>query len=168
MLAETMAKAGAATDFDRCVGFIMREALFLDRQDYDAWLSLWSSDGIYLVPATRDAASDPLDALNYVYDDEDMRLRRVRRLQSGTALVTSPPTRTIRSISRCVALESADGLYHLSSSLLVVTSRRSVQRVLAADVDHVIDLADQKPLLVRKTVTLINADEPLTDLSFIL
>ena len=94
--------------------------------------------------------------------------RRVRRLQSGTALVTTPATHTVRSLSRFVHLETDDGLFHLSSSLLLAASRRSVQRILAADVDHILDLTGSKPLLVRKTVLLINADEPLTDISFIL
>ena len=168
MLSETQSSTGALNNFDRCVSFLMHEAHILDRQDYSAWLSLWSADGIYVVPATRDPSVDPLNSLNYVYDDADMRQRRIRRLQSGTALVTTPSTHTVRSLSRFVPVESDDGLYHLSSSLLLVASRRGVQRLLAADVDHVIDLAKPAPLMVRKTVTLINADEPLTDISFIL
>ena len=155
-------------DLDRCTGFLMIEAYILDRKDYSAWLALWRADGIYVVPATRNPVADPLNSLNYIYDDEDMRLRRVRRLQSGTALVTTPATHTVRSLSRFILLGSDDGLCHLSSSLLLVASRRSVQRILAADVEHVIDLAESEPRLVRKTVTLINADEPLTDISFIL
>ena len=155
-------------NLDRAIRFLMNEASILDRQDYSAWLSLWRSDGLYVVPATRDPAVDPLNSLNYIYDDEDMRQRRVRRLQSGTALVTTPATNTVRTLSRFVGLESADGLFHLSSSLLLMASRRSVQRMLAADVEHVIDLAGEVPVMVRKTVTLINADEPLTDISFIL
>lgn len=165
---ETHAEAEHMNDFDRCIRFLMKEAHILDQQDYSAWLSLWRADGIYVVPATRDAEADPINSLNYVYDDQDMRMRRVRRLQSGTALVTTPSTHTIRSLSRYMPLKSNDGLCHLSSSLLLVASRRSVQRLMAADVDHVIDLAGSSPMLVRKTVTLINADEPLTDISFIL
>lgn len=168
MLNETPAAAERKHNFDRCISFLMNEAHILDRQDYSAWLSLWRGDGIYVVPATRDAAADPLNSLNYVYDDQDMRQRRVRRLQSGTALITSPATHTVRSLSRFVSMETTSGLFHLSSSLMLVASRRSVQRLMAADVDHVIDLATSEPLLVRKTVTLINADEPLTDISFIL
>ncbi len=160
--------AGHGSDLDACVRFLMHEAHILDRADYTAWLSLWRTDGIYVVPATRDAAADPLNCLNYVYDDLDMRQRRVRRLQSGTALVTSPVTRTVRSLSRFMRLDSDDGLCHVSSSLLLVASRRSVQRLMAADIVHVIDFAGFGPLLVRKTVVLINADEPLTDISFIL
>ena len=168
MHSETDARARLTTNFDRSIDFLMAEARILDRQDYSAWLSLWRADGLYVVPATRDAAADPLDSLNYIYDDEDMRQRRVRRLQSGTALVTTPATHTVRSLSRFVHLETDDGLYHVSSSLLLAASRRSVQRILAADVDHVLDLTGSKALLVRKTVLLINADEPLTDISFIL
>lgn len=168
MHTEMYAEAEHTHDFNRCVRVLMNEAYILDRQDYSAWLSLWRADGIYVVPATRDAEADPLNSLNYVYDDEDMRQRRIRRLQSGTALVTTPATRTVRSLSRFMPLKSDDGLFHLSSSLLLVASLRSVQRLMAADVDHVIDLSAPEPILVRKTVTLVNADEPLTDISFIL
>lgn len=163
-----LAEPRPVSDFDTCIRFLMHEAHILDRADYMAWLSLWRADGIYVVPATRDAAADPLNSLNYVYDDQDMRQRRVRRLQSGAALVTSPATQTVRSLSRFMLLESDDDHCHLSSSLLLVASRRSVQRLMAADVVHVIDLGGPEPVLVRKTVTLINADEPLTDISFIL
>ena len=155
-------------NLDCAIRFVMNEASILDRQDYSAWLSLWRADGIYVVPATRDPQADPLNSLNYIYDDEDMRQRRVRRLQSGTALVTTPATNTIRTLSRFVVLESSDDLFHLSSSLMLMASRRSVQRMMAADVRHVIALAGDVPLMVQKTVTLINADEALTDISFIL
>ena len=106
------------SDLDRCVGLLMHEAHLLDRQNYSASLSLWRTDVLYIVPTARDAAAETLDRLNHVYDDHDMRQRRVLRLQSGTALVTSPAT----TPSAVCLSELQDGLCHISSSLLLVAS----------------------------------------------
>lgn len=152
---------------DGTVAFLSREAWLLDRKDYQGWIDLWHADGFYIVPATLENV-EAESSLNYIYDDQDMRRRRVQRLLSGASLTATPPTRTVRSLSRIVVLDHADGLARISSSLVLIASRRAVQRVFAADVEHLLDLTGPTPLIVRKTVRLINADEPLTDISFLL
>jgi 3-phenylpropionate/cinnamic acid dioxygenase small subunit len=68
--------------FARAVEFIWREAEMLDRRDYRAWLDLWDTQGFYVVPIDP-STTDYAASLNYAYDDQDMREKRVQRMTSG-------------------------------------------------------------------------------------
>lgn len=146
--------------------FVEFEADLLDRVAYDEWLALWEEDGRYVMPIERDTV-DYRDVLNHIYDDATMRRQRVRRLLSGHAPAANPVMRTVRMVSRLRLMEAAAGELLVASSLLIVSFRRQVQTVLAADVTHRLALRRQGILLREKVVRLINSDEPLPELSFI-
>jgi 3-phenylpropionate/cinnamic acid dioxygenase small subunit len=148
--------------------FLIEEAWLLDSQDYKAWGELWADEGLYIVPSTSNS-DDFENSLNYIYDDSDMRKRRIQRLLSDTTLIMTPPTRTMRMIS-CVRLNGSQDTdtTNVTSSLQVVASRHGQQTLFAAHVDHTIRWDNDGPRLVTKIVRLVNADQPLTDFSFLL
>ena len=86
-------QTGAPT-FEEAIAFIWAEADMLDRLDYKPWLKLWTQTGKYIIPVERDA--DYVDALNIVYDDQEMRQARAKRLVSGFSMSSAPPARTVR------------------------------------------------------------------------
>lgn len=147
---------------------LIEEARQLDSQDYRAWGEMWTEDGLYVVPSDV-TTEDFLNSLNYICDDSDMRRRRIERLLSDTTLVMTPPTRTMRMIS-CVRFlgPQSDDSCRIASSLLVVASRLGQQTIFAAHVDHGIIWTPSGPRINRKIVRLINADQALTDFSFLL
>ncbi len=148
--------------------FLIEEAWLLDRQDYQAWGALWADEGLYVIPS--DTTSDDFEnSLNYIYDNSDMRKRRIQRLLSDTTLIMAPPSRTMRMIS-CVRLDGPqnDAVTKVTSSLQVVASRRGQQTFFSAHAYHTIRWVKDGPRLLRKIVRLINADQPLTDFSFLL
>lgn len=169
MLSEQMASERNANErLNAAHNFLIEEAWLLDSKDYDAWGALWADDGLYVVPS--DPTNDDFEnSLNYIYDHSDMRKRRIQRLLSDTTLAMAPPSRTVRMIS-CVRLKGAqdDAVTKVTSSLLVAASRHGQQTVFFAHVDHVIRWGNDGPRLLNKIVRLINADQPLTDFSFLL
>lgn len=151
----------------RAAAFLDLEADLLDRLAYREWLDLWSPAGRYIVPIERSDA-DHESRLNHIYDDHDMRSKRIERLLGGHAPSATPVTRTVRSVARIRLHEGRADQLLLTSSLHVVSYKRQVQSVIAADVRHKIRVAGSGFHIEEKIVQLINSDEPLGEMSFIL
>jgi 3-phenylpropionate/cinnamic acid dioxygenase small subunit len=151
----------------RAVAFLDLEADLLDRLEYREWLDLWDPSGLYVLPIER-IDTDFESRLNHIYDDHDMRSKRVERLLSGHAPSATPIMRTVRSAMRVRLLESAPDQLLLSSSLHIVSYKRQVQNLIAANVRHRLLLDGDMIRIKEKVVQLINSDEPLAELSFIL
>lgn len=147
--------------------FLDYEADLLDRLDLHEWLKLWLPSGRYIVPIDRES-NDHANSLNHIYDDQAMREQRVGRLLSGLALSASPPTRTIRSISRKRILASRDDCHTISSSMIIVGYKRQTKFLVAANVTHELQRDGEGFQIAEKSVMLIDSDEPLGDMSFIL
>lgn len=157
----------ASVRFVEAAQFLWHEADLLDRKAYREWLQLWTPQAKYIVPIERDA-QDFENALNYVYDDRGLREKRVERLLSGYAPSENPATRTVRTVSRFRILSEEDDSIELSSALMLVAYRRQAQRVMAADVTHKLVRTACGLRIGGKIVRLIDSDEPLTAIGFIL
>lgn len=147
---------------------LIQEAVLLDAQDYEGWLTMWDQHGLYIVPTDYEPVDDYARVLNFIYDDQDMRQRRVQRLVSGGSLAMSPPTRTVRTISLVRLTHLGEDTATVASSLLLCANRLGSQRIFACQVEHQINFAGEAPLLLRKVVRLIDADTAQADLSFML
>ena len=159
--------AAAADMRHRAVAFLDLEADLLDRHAYYEWLDLWAPSGLHIVPIERLEAGYE-GRLNHIFDDHDMRLKRVERLLGGHAPSATPIMRTVRSISRIRLLECDADQLELSSSLHIVSYRRQVQSLIAADVRHKLRVAGDSFQIEEKIVQLINSDEVLGEMSFVL
>lgn len=148
-------------------GFIDYEADLLDRIEYETWLELWAPEGHYIVPIDRQQ-TDYANRLNHIYDDSVMRKQRVERLLSGHAPSANPIMRTVRMAGRVRLLEAQPDRLIVSSSLMVVSYKRQVQTLLAADVMHDLVRGEDGLKIAQKRVLLINSDEPLSEMSFLL
>lgn len=146
--------------------FIDYEADLLDRLAYIEWLALWAQNGRYILPIERQAMDDE-NQLNHIYDDTSMRRQRVERLLSGRAPSASPIMRTVRTVGRVRLLETDASALVVSSSLFIVTFKRQVQTLIAADVTHRLIRGADGLKIGEKRVLLINSDEPLAEMSFL-
>lgn len=153
--------------FARAIEFIWREAELLDRRDYRAWLDLWEPSGFYVVPIDPDT-TDYAATLNYAYDDQDMRAKRVQRMTSGYSASASDAARTVRTVSRfTLSSDSADAV-EVKSSQVIVAYKRGVSTIFAADLTHRISMASGEPKLVEKVIRLIDSTEALSAIGFLL
>ena len=146
--------------------FIDYEADLLDRLAYIEWLALWAQNGRYILPIERQAMDDE-NQLNHIYDDASMRRQRVERLLSGRAPSASPIMRTVRTVGRMRLLETDASALVVSSALFIVSFKRQVQTLIAADVTHRLIRGADGLKIGEKRVLLINSDEPLAEMSFL-
>jgi 3-phenylpropionate/cinnamic acid dioxygenase small subunit len=151
---------------DEAIAFVWREADMLDRLDYAAWLGLWTPDGRYVIPIDRDGR-DPEGALNIVFDDAAMRAARVKRLASGFSMSAAPPARTVRTISRFVAEPDGDSLI-LRAAMHLAEYKYQRLRMLAADITYRLRFEQGSIRMEGKSVLLINSDEALHGIGYLL
>lgn len=163
-------KRGAASkriELQEAVEFIWLEADLLDSQDYDPWLALWTAAGHYVIPIER-GGDDHAAQLNIVYDDHAMRKARVRRLRGELSVAASPSARTARTVSRFRGIENAEGCAVIRGAQHLIEYKYNRTRILAADVTYRLVRSGAGLLLDGKVVRLINSDEALFGISYLL
>lgn len=170
MITMTEERPGAATmapTFDEAIAFIWAEADLLDRLDYKKWLPLWTEGGRYIIPTER-GIEDFDDRLNVVNDDAEMRAARVKRLLSGFSMSSAPPARTVRTVSRFVPLSADDGAIVLRAAQIIAEYKYERMRILAGDVEYRIVRGVDGLKIDRKIVTLVNCDDFLHGIGYLL
>ncbi|WP_186196999.1 aromatic-ring-hydroxylating dioxygenase subunit beta [Burkholderia gladioli] len=151
----------------RAVRFIWHEADLLDRREYREWLTLWDAAGHYVVPI--DPASTDFEAtLNYAYDDQEMREKRVDRMISGYSASAVDAARTVRTVSRFTLAGVSEHGVEIRSAQLVAAYKRGTSTLFAADVTHTLRLDGEVPRLARKVIRLIDSTEALNAIGFLL
>lgn len=145
--------------------FLWREADMLDRKDYDAWLDLWSEDGLYILPIGD--GEDYVNQLNLCYDDDKMRRQRIDRFKRGFSISSAPPAQTIRTVSRIVINHKTHDVIELSAAEHVIEDKFGRQRVWAGNMSYTLKITDNGFKIDRKIVKLLNSDGMLNSFSYL-
>lgn len=147
--------------------FLFTEARLADSGDYDAWLSLWTDDALYWIPANRDDY-DPNAHVSIIYADRERLQDRIDRLKSGGAWAQEPMSRACRLISN-VEVESPDKNDEITvrSNFVLGELRRGRQTIYFAHQIHRLRPTATGLRMSYKKVMLINNDEPIHNLSFL-
>ncbi len=117
--------------------FLFRQAEILDDRDWDAWLALFTADGIYWMPAYEDQQEGEGQA-NIFYEDLDLMNVRAKRITNPRAWSQSPPNRTSHVVSN-VIIESEDeasGDIIVRSKFYVAEYRMDEMRYFAGRYRH--------------------------------
>lgn len=146
--------------------FIDYENDLLDAKQYDEWLTLWQDDGYYVVPIDT-SDENYSNRLNYAYDNADMRRMRVARLLSGESVSVESNGGTIRMTSR-LRVNQADDVVEARCALLITESRLGVMKQYVATVEYKLVANDDSFAIAQKVVKLINAEDYLRTISYIL
>lgn len=169
---------GPAVDKAEIEEFLFHEADLLDDCRLDDWLKLFHKDGYYWIPIDPDA--DPVREPSVLYDDEYMREMRVHQLVHETSHWSQiPPSRTVHSVSNIrVGAPQADASIEVRCNLIVTELRsagpRTIQyglgeqRAIAARCVYRLMKDAGTWLILLKKVVLINRDEPLDNLTFMI
>lgn len=160
------AQAGAIT-MQEAMEFIWREAELLDRQTYDEWLSLWLDEGLYVIPIDR-GEGDHAAKLNVLYDDAKMRAARVKRLKSGFSISSAPSARTVRTLSRFVMGECGEDSVEVRCAQHIVEFKFERTRILAGDATYRLVRRNGELKMARKEVLLINSDDALWGIGYLI
>lgn len=150
---------------ERVEEFLFDEAKLIDEHRYEEWLALWTEDGLYWVPCNADDA-DPRRQAMIIYDNRARLEERIYRLTSGAAWAQQPRSRTRRLISN-VEVRESDGSYAVESNCMIVELRRSRQDIFAARMIHTLRPAGGSFKIALKKVLLLNNDEAIDNLTFL-
>jgi 3-phenylpropionate/cinnamic acid dioxygenase small subunit len=148
--------------------FLYREARLIDEHRYEEWLSLWEEgDTLYWVPCNDDDI-DPRRQVSIIYDDHVRLVQRVERLMSGTVLAQQPVPRMRRLVSN-IEIETASGdEIAVASNFILASARAGRQELWAGRTLHRLRLRGESLKIVSKKVLLINSDQELPLLQFLI
>lgn len=147
--------------------FIWQEGDMLDHGEYDGWLKMWTEKGTYIIPIDP-KETDFENTLNYAYDDHHMRKLRVRRLTGGESISTSPQPRTVRMQSR-FRVWADDGVQvTVRCAQNIREFRKESLKFYSADLTYELIRCDGGFKIQRKVVSLINSDDALAGIGYIL
>ena len=153
-------------DHEQVRQFLYYEAQLMDEHRYDEWLALWAEGALYWVPSNRDEI-DPKREVSLVYDDAVRLKLRIARLNSGFAHAQEPKSRMRRLISN-VVIEEVEGEVVASSNFLLAELRRGKQDLFAGRTTHRLRPHDGSFKMTSKKVLLVNNDEPIDNLTFLI
>jgi benzoate/toluate 1,2-dioxygenase subunit beta len=147
--------------------FLYREAHLMDTNRYEEWLALWTPDACYWVPCNGDDI-DTSREVSIIYDDYERLQHRVQRLVSGTVLAQDPAPRMRRLVSN-IEVERVDA-DHLTvgSNFILAVARAGEQQVWAGRSIHGLRRDGGALRMHRKKVLLINSDQEMPLLQFLI
>jgi 3-phenylpropionate/cinnamic acid dioxygenase small subunit len=154
---------------ERAETFLYQEAQFADEHRFDEWSALWDDDDdiIYWVPCDQDDA-DPRRHVSIAYEDRGALEERLIRLKSRGVHSQEPRSRMRRVISN-VVIESDDGGFaEVEANFVLVEHRAGVQKVYGGRCLYGLRHDDTGIRMVSKKVLLVNNDEFLGNLTFLL
>ena len=158
-------------DRQAVVDFLHLEARLADEARYAEWLALWTDDAVYWVPARIDADADPERHLSHIYDNRARLDTRVAMLRTGQRYSQEPASRMRRLISNIEIEPGADGALVASANFILgelSIQARHALHLWIGRTTHPLRPIDGTLRMSHKKVVLINADEPLPNLSFLI
>jgi p-cumate 2,3-dioxygenase beta subunit len=139
---------------------IYHEAALLDGRRFEEWLGLFTADARYRVPSADAAAAGPS-----IVDDDYTSLRaRVAKLLHPLNPTQQPPLRTQRLLGNVVVREAEDGAVRVTASQVVYVAHGARQAHLPGRSEHLMRRVGGQWRISRKTVTLLMADQPQSQL----
>jgi 3-phenylpropionate/cinnamic acid dioxygenase small subunit len=157
-------------DHRAAVAFLYEEARLADEARYAEWLALWMDDGVYWVPATTDAAATPDTHISHIYDNRARIDTRIKLLQTGHRYSQEPASIMRRLISNVEVATEGSELVVESNYLLAELSVQSRHEMhwWVGRTTHRLRRVDGGLRMAAKKVVLVNAAEPLPNLSFLI
>jgi benzoate/toluate 1,2-dioxygenase subunit beta len=142
---------------------LYREALLLDRGDYDAWLALYTSDCLFWMPAWRDDGTqtdDPERELSLIFYRGRRNLEdRVQRIRSPVSVASRVMPRVAHMIGNVLTEPLDDGArMRVDSSFIVNVQDVRTHRTHAyfGRYEHELVLEDAAWKISQKIIRLMN------------
>lgn len=149
--------------------FLFQEAALLDDWRLDEWLSLFTDDARYVVPATDAREGDLRETLSIINDDMARLRGRVERLKSRHAHREFPWSRTRRLITNVRITEATQEEIRVTASFLVYRIRSGHVDPLIGRYDYTLRRIDGGLKVAYRKATLdLEALHPHGTISIIL
>jgi benzoate/toluate 1,2-dioxygenase beta subunit len=144
--------------------FVFREARLADEQAYDEWEALWTDDGEYWVPA----GIDRHDQIAIIDDNRSRIALRVAQLNTGKRHSQAPPSSVRKVVSNIELLDTAGDELSVGANFLAVEARNGATTLWGGRVDYTLRRIDGTLRMACKKVSLVNRDQPLRTLAFLI
>ncbi|MBI3001595.1 MAG: aromatic-ring-hydroxylating dioxygenase subunit beta [Deltaproteobacteria bacterium] len=154
-------------DRSQVEAFIYREARLSDEHCYDEWLSLWADEGIYWVPCNG-GDTDPTREVSFIYDDRARLGLRVDRLKSGLAYAQKPKSLLRRVVSNLEIEAGESDEMTVHSNFILIELRKHLQNVWTGTTIHRLRWENGGFKIVMKKVILLNNDEEIPPMGFLI
>ena len=159
------------TEYRAVEAFLYKEARFADEARYADWEALWTDEAVYWVPATTDPEADPSTHISHIYDNRQRIATRIKLLQSGHRYSQEPASSMRRLISNIEVEKNEDNEFVVGSNFLLVElslQAKHETHLWAGRTTHTLRWVDGELKMSRKKVVLVNAAEPLPNMSFLI
>ena len=152
---------------------LYHEAALLDQRKLEAWLTLFTEDGVYWIPLDDSAPAGT--AASIVHDTPLSREERVHHLLHNDFPAQSPRSRTLHLINNVRVAPNAHG-YTVASNQLIYEMRTGdykqvglgdLQPIIAS-VEHEYRATPAGWRIGRKKIVLLNRDSWLGNMTFLL
>jgi p-cumate 2,3-dioxygenase beta subunit len=149
--------------------FLYDEAALLDEWRLEEWLSLFTEDATYSVPATDRPDAEPGDTLFLIADDFSRLRSRVEQLLGKTAWSENPHSRTRRLIGNVRIRGSEDAEVRATSNFVVYRMRSDRVATYVGRYEHLL-LRDGARLRIRGRRAILDLESlrEVGGISFIL
>jgi benzoate/toluate 1,2-dioxygenase beta subunit len=155
-----------ALDSQAIERFLYQEARLMDAHRLDEWLALWDDDATYWVPCNDDD-SDPARSVSVIYDRRGQLRNRIQRIKETLWLKERAPR--LRRIVGNVEIECAsDEEIVVASNFILAELHRHRQTLWAGNTIHKLVPDGDRFRIRYKKVVLLNNDEPLPNLLFLI
>ena len=159
----------AATDVHaRASAFLYLEGSLIDAREWDAWESLYASDGIYWIPSSA-RQQDAINHVSIAHDNQLLRRIRVQRLKDSDGTSLSGIPSSSHHISNVSVVVHEDGGLTVRSRLIVAQSTPSGIDTFYASCTHILrDLGEGDFRIALKQIDLLGVEHPIGDILTIL
>lgn len=140
--------------------FLYREARYLDDRQWDEWLTCYSPDAVFWMPAWDDddtLTEDPQREISLIfYANRDGLEDRVFRIKTERSGASMPEPRTNHAISNIEILNEADGRLDVRFNWHTLSHRYKETLSFFGTSCYTIDVSGDQPLITYKKVVLKN------------
>ena len=154
---------------DEVESVLFKEAGLLAKGEFDQWLTMYTDDAIYWIPANADEIN-PMLHVSIIYDDKERMQERIWSIQSGVRWAQDPRSRIRHFISNIEILANSGDEALISSSYAVFEIRRAIygDRYFVGRCEHSLRKVTGEWKIAGKKIELLNNDAPIENLTFIL
>ena len=151
--------------------FLYKEARYADETRYTDWEALWTDEALYWVPATTNPEIDPSTQISHIYDNRQRIATRIKLLQSGHRYSQEPSSSMRRIISNIEIDKNEGGAFIVGSNFLLVElsiQAKHETHLWAGRTTHALQKVEDELKMSQKKVVLVNAAEPLPNMTFLI
>lgn len=151
------------------IDFVYHEARLLDEKRFEEWYELFTEDGLYWMPLTRDQ-SEGRTQTSLFYEDRLLLKVRIQRLHSPNAFSQAEPSwcQHVLQAPRVESRDDATGAWVLRTPFTYLEVQRDHQQVYAGVLWHHLQGCDGKLRMRMKKIDLLNRESALPSIQLFL